>query len=152
MPGPSSPILPKKLIREGAARQIGLVADYAPNYQVTTAFTSTRNATDERSLTEAFVKAYSRAIDDYNAAFVDNKTDDAERDALARIVHKYVESDSPFDTARQNLIDGAMRINPGLALALDSCVEQLDWFKSEGMVKDSITNEQLFDTSYVKTI
>ncbi|EEZ34393.1 ABC transporter substrate-binding protein [Brucella sp. NF 2653] len=146
------PNIAKKLIREGAARQIGLVADYAPNYQVTTAFTSTRNATDERALTEAFVKAYSRAIDDYNAAFVDNKTDDAERDALARIVHKYVESDSPFDAARQNLIDGAMRINPGLALALDSCVEQLDWFKSEGMVKDSITNEQLFDTSYVKTI
>ncbi len=68
-------------------------------------------------MTEAFVKAYSRAIDDYNAAFVDNHTDDAARDDLARIVHKYVESDSPFETARQNLVDGAMRINKGLALS-----------------------------------
>lgn len=146
------PNVAKKLIREGAAKQIGLVADYAPNYQVTTAFTSTRNAKEERDLTASFVKAYSRAIADYNAAFVDNTADDAERDALAKIVHKYVESDSPFETARQNLIDGAMRVNEGLAISLDSCVEQLEWFRSEGMVKDTITNEQLFDTSYVKTI
>jgi NitT/TauT family transport system substrate-binding protein len=146
------PNVAKKLIREGAAKQIGLVSDYAPNYQVTTAFTSTKNASEERALTESFVKAYSRAIADYNAAFIDNTADDAERDALAKIVHKYVESDSPFETAKQNLVDGAMRVNEGLAIALDSCVEQLEWFKSEDMVKDAITNEQLFDTSYVKTI
>ncbi len=146
------PNVAKKMIREGAAKQIGLVSDYAPDYQVTTAFTSTKNAASEREMTAAFVKAYSRAIDDYNAAFVDTKADDAERDALAKIVHKYVESDSPFDAAKQNLIDGAMRINAGLALSLGSCVEQLEWFKAEGMVKDAITNEQLFDTSYVKTI
>ncbi|ACM28617.1 ABC transporter substrate-binding protein [Agrobacterium rhizogenes] len=146
------PNVAKQMLREGAAKQIGLVSDYAPNYQVTTAFTSTKNAKNERELTEAFVKAYSKAIADYNAAFVDNKAADAERDDLAKIVHKYVESDSPFETAKQNLIDGAMRINNGLALSLGSCVEQLEWFKSEGMVKEAITNEQLFDTSYVKTI
>ncbi|MGF9691764.1 ABC transporter substrate-binding protein [Rhizobium sp. 0TCS1.26] len=141
-----------KMIREGAARKIGMVADYAPNYQVTTAFTSTKNARDERALTQSFIAAYSRAIDDYNAAFVDKTTDEAERNALAKLVHKYVEKDSPEDVARQNLVEGAMRINKGLALSLGSCVEQLEWFKSEGMVKDAITNEQLFDTSYVKTI
>src|SRR5690606_27147328 len=141
------PAVAKKLIREGAAKQIGLVSDYAPNYQVTTAFTSTKNASEDRALTESFVKAYSKAIADYNAAFIDKTADDAEVDALAKIVHKYVESDSPFETAKQNLIDGAMRVNEGLALSLDSCVEQLEWFKSEGMVKDAITNEQLFDTS-----
>ncbi|MDO1582701.1 ABC transporter substrate-binding protein [Rhizobium oryzicola] len=142
----------KKLIHDGAAKQIGLVSDYAPNYQVTTAFTSTKNATDERAMTEAFVKAYSRAIADYNAAFVDKTTDDESREKLARIVHKYVESDSPFEEAKQNLIDGAMRINKDLALSVASCTEQVEWMKTEGMVKDAVTNEQLFDTSYVKTI
>ncbi|WP_290691525.1 MULTISPECIES: ABC transporter substrate-binding protein [unclassified Haematobacter] len=146
------PNVARKMIRENAAQQIGLVSDYAPDYQVTTAFTSTRNAAEERAMTEAFVAAYSRAIADYNAAFVDNTATEEERDALARIVHKYVESDSPFDTAKQNLIDGAMRINPGLALSLGSCVEQLNWFRSEGMVKDTVTEAQLFDTSYVKTL
>ncbi len=146
------PNVAKKLIRDGAAKQIGLVSDYAPNYQVTTAFTSTKNATDERAVTEAFVKAYSRAIADYNAAFVDKTTDDAVREGLARIVHKYVESDSPFEAASRNLIDGAMRINKDLALSVESCSEQVAWMKAEGMVKDAVTNEQLFDTSYVKTI
>lgn len=146
------PSVAKKMISEGAAKQIGLVVDYAPDYQVTTAFTSTKNAKDERALTEAFVKAYSRAIADYNAAFIAKSADQAELDALAKIVHKYVESDSPFETARQNLIDGAMHIDQGLAIKLGSCVEQLDWFKAEGMVKDTITKEQLFDTSYVETI
>uniref|UniRef100_UPI0031015538 ABC transporter substrate-binding protein n=1 Tax=Neorhizobium sp. EC2-8 TaxID=3129230 RepID=UPI0031015538 len=141
-----------KMIREGAARKIGLVADYAPDYQVTTAFTSTKNAKNDRALTESFIKAYSKAIDDYNAAFVDKTSNDEERDAIAKIVYKYVEKDSPYDVAKQNLIEGAMRINKGLALSLKSCVEQLEWFKAEGMVKDTISNEQLFDTSYVKTI
>ncbi|MDL2402568.1 ABC transporter substrate-binding protein [Rhizobium mayense] len=141
-----------KMIREGAAKKIGLVSDYAPNYQVTTGFTSTKNAKDDRSLTQSFISAYSKAIDDYNAAFVDKTADDGERDALAKICYKYVESDSPYEVAKQNLIEGAMRINKGMAISLDSCIEQLEWFKSEGMVKDSITNDQLFDTSYVKTI
>jgi NitT/TauT family transport system substrate-binding protein len=146
------PNIAKKLIREGAAKQIGVASDYMPNYQVTTAFTSTDNAAKERALTESFVKAYSRAISDYNAAFVDKTAGDAEREGIAKLVHKYVESDSPFETAKQNLIDGAMRVNEGLALSLGSVTEQLDWFKSEAMVKDTITPELLFDTSYVKTI
>ncbi|KGE00207.1 ABC transporter substrate-binding protein [Rhizobium sp. YS-1r] len=141
-----------KMIREGAAKKIGIVSDYAPDYQVTTAFTSTKNAKDNRSLTECFIKAYAKAIDDYNGAFVDKTSNDEERDAVAKLVHKYVEKDSPYDVAKQNLIEGAMRINKGLALSLKSCVEQLEWFKSEDMVKDAISNEQLFDTSYVKTI
>lgn len=146
------PNVARKLIREGAAKQIGLVSDYAPDYQVTTAFTSTKNAKSERDLTEAFVKAYSRAIADYNAAFVDKTANDAEREAQAKIVYKYVDSDSPFDVAMQNLVDGAMRINNGLALSIGSCIEQVDWMKSEDMIQESVSKDQLFDTSYVKTI
>lgn len=146
------PNIAKKLLNDGAAKQIGLFSDYAPDYQVTTAFTSTKNATSERALTESFVKAYSRAVSDYNAAFVDKTASDEQRDEIAKIVHKYVESDSPFEVARQNLIDGAMRVNEGLAMATASVTEQLEWFKSEGMVKDTITAEQLLDTSYVKQI
>lgn len=141
-----------KMIRESAAKKIGLVSDYAPDYQVTTGFTSTQNAKNDRALTQSFISAYSKAIDDYNAAFVDRVADDAERDALAKICYKYVESDSLSEIAKQNLIEGAMRINKGMAISLKSCVEQLEWFKAEGMVKDSIANDQLFDTSYVKTI
>ncbi|RIX98501.1 ABC transporter substrate-binding protein [Aureimonas flava] len=146
------PNVAKKMLAEGAAHQIGLISDYAPDYQVTAAFTSTHNAGAEREMTSAFVAAYSRAIADYNAAFVDNTVDEAQRDELARIVHKYVESESPFEAAKANLVAGAMRINEGLALNMGSCIEQLDWFKSEGMVGSGVTREQLFDESYVKLL
>ena len=146
------PSIAKKMIAEGAAKQIGLVSDVAPDYQVTTVFTSTKNAAEERAKTEAFIRAYSKAIDDYNAALVDKTASAEEVDAIAKFVHKYVEMDLPFEQAKANLVNGAMRINKGLALSLGSVTEQLNWFKDEKMVKDTITSEMLFDTSYVKTI
>src|SRR5690606_3747717 len=133
------PNIAKKLIREGAAKQIGLVSDYAPDYQVTTAFTSTRNASEERAMTEAFVKAYSRAIDEYNAAVVENTAYEEAPNGNVKFVHKYNESDSFVETATQNLMDGAMRINKGLAVSHSSCVVQPDWFRTEGMVKEAGT-------------
>ena len=146
------PSIAKKLIADGAAKQIGLVSDYAPDYQVTTVFTSTNNAANEREKTEAFIRAYSKAVADYNAAFVDKTASAEEVDAIAKIVHKYVEADLPFEQARTNLVEGSMRINNNLAMSLGSVTEQLDWFKSEGMVKDTITPEMLFDTSYVEIL
>lgn len=142
----------KKMLAENAAKQIGLVSDYAPDYQVTTVFTSTANAANEREKTQAFLKAYSRAVDDYNAAFVDKTASAEEVDAVAKICHKYVESDSPFEQAKYNLVEGSMRINKNLALSLNSVTEQFEWFKAEGMVKANITPEMLFDTSYVDVI
>lgn len=142
----------KKMLAEGTARQIGLISDFAPNYQVTTVFTSKANASDQRAKTEAFVRAYSRAVDDYDAAFVDRTASAEEIDAIAKIAHKYIGTTSPFEEARQRLVDDAIRVNRGLALSLASVTEQLDWFKSEKMVKDTITPEMVFDTSYVKTI
>lgn len=141
-----------RLLESGAVKQIGVVSDYVPNYQVTTVFTSTKNASDEREKTEAFIRAYSRAIDDYNAAMVDKIASAEEVDAIAAIVHKYIDTDVPAEQAKETFISGAMRVNKGCALSLDSVTDQLNWFKAEGMVSNDITPELLFDTSYVETI
>jgi NitT/TauT family transport system substrate-binding protein len=146
------PNIARKMLADGTAKQIGIVSDYAPNYQVTTVFCSTANAKDERAKTEAFLRAYSRAVDDYNAAVVDKTASKDEVVEVAKIVHKYIEVDSPFEEAFANFTQGAMRINKGLAMELGSLKDQLDWFKSEKMVKDTITPEMLFDTSYVKVL
>ena len=45
-----------------------------------------------------------------------------------------------------------MRINAGAAINAASVGDQLDWFKAEKLVKDSITYETLVDSSFVKTI
>ncbi|MGX5805287.1 ABC transporter substrate-binding protein [Bradyrhizobium sp. Arg314] len=141
-----------KMLAEGNAKQIGLVSDYAPNYQVTTVFTSANNAANERQKTEAFIRAHSRAIDDYNAALVDKTAKPEEVDEVAKIIHKYVDSDRPFQAAKETFVKSAMRIRKGCALALDSVTDQLNWLKAEKMVSETITPEMLFDISYVKTI
>src|SRR6185437_12534839 len=137
------PSIAKKLIDDGGAKQIGLLSDYAPDYQVTTVFTSTDNASNQRAKTQAFLRAYSRAVDDYNAAVVDKTASKDEVLAIAKIVYKYVDSDSPFDQAFANFVGGAMRINKNLAMSLGSLNDQLDWFKSEKMVDASITPAML---------
>ena len=131
---------------------IGNVSYYITNYRVTTVFTSAKNAAEERGRTEAFLRAFSRGADDFNAALVDKSAGDDAAMEMVNLVHKYVYADRPIEKAEKSIRNGAMRINAEAALNKASVMDQLNWFKSEGMVKDSITYETLVDDSYVETI
>ncbi len=146
------PHIAKGLAGAGAVKIIGNVSDYIPNYQVTTVFTSAKNAAEERGRTEAFLRAFSRGADDFNAALVDKSAGDDAAMEMVNLVHKYVYADRPIEKAEKSIRNGAMRINAEAALNKASVMDQLNWFKSEGMVKDSITYETLVDDSYVETI
>jgi len=146
------PHIAKGLAGAGAVKIIGNVADYIPNYQVTTVFTSAENAANERAKTEAFLRAFSRGADDFNAALVDKTAGDDAAMEMVNLVHKYVYADKPIEKAEKSIRNGAMRINAGAALNATSVKDQLEWFKAEGMVKDSVTYETLVDDSYVKTM
>lgn len=134
----------------GAVQHIGMVADYIPDYQVTTVFTSANNAANERAKTEAFLRAFSRGAADYNAALVDKTEGEAAEVEMVKLIHKYVYADKSYEAAAPSIINGAMRINNDAALNMGSVTDQVDWFKSEGLVKDSITTEVLVDPSYVE--
>ncbi|WP_456390161.1 ABC transporter substrate-binding protein [Profundibacter sp.] len=146
------PHIAKGLAGAGKVKIIGNVADYIPNYQVTTVFTSAKNAAEERAKTEAFLRAFARGADDFNAALVDKSAGDDAAMEMVNLVHKYVYADRPIEKAEKSIRNGAMRINAGAALNKASVMDQLDWFKAEGLVKDSINYETLVDDSYVKTI
>lgn len=145
------PSIGRKLVDQGAAHEIGKFSDYDPDYQVTAVFTSTEIAENERAQTEAFLRALSHGVADYNAAFVDKTATREEADALIDIVHKYVSADVERDTFASDLINGSMRINEGLALSADSIEAQVEWMKSEGLVSDDIETGMLVDPSYVET-
>ena len=70
------PHIAKPLAGSGAVHIIGNVADYLPDYQVTTVFTSAENAANKRDQSERFLKAFSQGIDDYAAAMIDKSTGD----------------------------------------------------------------------------
>ena len=146
------PHIAKPLATSGAVHIIGDVADYLPGYQVTTVFTSAANAANERAKTEAFLRAFSRGADDFNAALVDKTAGDDAAEDMVKLVHKYVYTDRPYEKAKPSIVNGAMRINAGAALNMASVTDQVDWFKSEGLIKDDITVDTLVDPSYVEAV
>lgn len=146
------PHIAKGLGGAGAVQIIGDVADYIPDYQVTTVFTSAENAANERANTEAFISAFSAGASDFNAAMVDKSEGDAARDRMVELIHKYVYTDRPLEKAAKSIINGSMRINEGAALNVSSVEDQLNWYKSEGLIDDSVQLSTLLDTSYVETV
>lgn len=142
------PHIGKALAGGGAVKIIGNVADYLPGYQVTTAFTSADNAANERAKTEAFLRAFSRGADDFNAALVDKTAGDEAGEEMVKLIHKYVYTDRPYEKAAGSIRNGAMRINKNASLNMESVTDQVNWFKSEGLIKDSITTDTLVDSSY----
>ncbi|WP_319824654.1 ABC transporter substrate-binding protein [Thalassovita sp.] len=146
------PHIAKPLAGSGAVHIVGDVADYIPDYQVTTVFTSANNAANDRAKTEAFLAAFSKGAADFNAALVDKTAGEDAAEAMIQLIHKYVYADKPYDAAKPGIVNGAMRINADAALNVTSVQDQLDWFKSEGLVKDSVTTDMLVDPSYVATM
>jgi NitT/TauT family transport system substrate-binding protein len=137
------------LAGSGAVHIIGAISDYIPDYQVTVVFTSADNAANERAKTEAFLRAFSRGADDFNAALIDKTLGEDAAVEMVKIIHKYVYADRPYEKAAPSIINGAMRINKNAALNVGNVKAQLEWFKSEGLVDASITYDTLVDSSYV---
>ena len=146
------PHIAKPLAGSGAVHIIGSVADYLPDYQVTTVFTSAGNAADERGLTEAFLAAYSRGVADYNGAMIDRAGGDDGVAEMAKLLHMSVYPDRSWEEATPPIVNGTMRLNADAALNVKSVGEQLTWFQDEGLVDASIALETLVDTSYVPIV
>ncbi len=145
------PHIAKALAEGGAVHIIGWVNDYAPDYQVTTVFTSAETAAEKRDQTERFLKAFSRGAADFNAALVDKTAGEAEAEAVTQLIHKYVYTNRPYEKAAPSIRNGAMRLNADARLNVSNVAAQLDWFKAEGLVKGDIGIDGLVDSSYVET-
>lgn len=146
------PHIAKPLAGSGAVHIIGNVSDYLPDYQVTTVFTSKKNALEEREMSQAFLAAFSRGVDDYAAAMIEQSGGQEAMDDMVDLIHKYVYADRERAKAAPSIINGTMRLNKGAALNMASVQDQLTWFQSEDLVDSNITIDQLVDTTYVDII
>lgn len=146
------PHIAKPLAKSGTAHIIGDVSDYLPNYQITTVFTSARNAAEQKVMTGDFLAGFTKGVADYNAAMIARTGGDAGVNEMVELIHKYVYADRPLEKAAPSIINGTMRLNEGAALNVTSIQDQLKWFQSEALVDADITMDTLVDTSYVKTI
>lgn len=146
------PHIAKPLAGSGAVHIIGNIADYLPDYQVTTVFTSARNAADEREMTQDYLAAYSKGVADYNATMIAKQSGEEGVGDMVDLIHRYVYTDRPREKAAPSIINGTMRLNEGAALNVASVRDQLEWFQSEGLVDADITLDTLLDSSFVETV
>lgn len=146
------PHIAKPLSGSGAVHIIGNVADYVPDYQVTTVFTSAKNAADEREMTQGFIDGFSKGVKEYNSTMISKYKGDEGINEMVDLIHKYVYTDRPREKAAPSIINGTMRLNEGAALNVASVADQLAWFQSEGLVDAGITMDTLVDTSYVEVM
>lgn len=145
------PHIAKGLSKNPKIEIIGKIADYIPDYQVTTVFTSADNAKNKPALVKAFLDAFSKGADDFNAALVDKTAGDKAAEDMLHLIHKYVYASKPFEKAAPSIRNGAMRINKNAKLNITNIKDQLDWFKAEKLVKSNITMDMLVDDQYVET-
>ncbi|MDH3714558.1 MAG: ABC transporter substrate-binding protein [Gammaproteobacteria bacterium] len=144
------PHIAKPLQKSGAAKIIGWINEY-DDYQVTTAFTSAKNATERPELVKRFLAAYSRGSADFNRVMLNQAKYPDEVDDMVKLIHKYVYTSRPYEKAAPSIKNGAMRLQPDMRLNLTNVKNQLAWFQSEGLVKNTVTIDQVVDTSFVDT-
>ncbi len=145
------PHIAKGLAKSKKVMIIGKVADYIPDYQVTTVFTSADNAANKKDLVKRFLTAFSKGADDFNAALVDKTAGDQAAEDMVKLIHKYVYTSRPYEKAAPSIRNGAMRINKNAKLNVTNVKDQLAWFQSEGLVSKDITIDTLVDGSFVET-
>ncbi|MCR9138048.1 MAG: ABC transporter substrate-binding protein [Alphaproteobacteria bacterium] len=145
------PHIAKPLAGSGAVHIIGDISDYLPQYQVTTVFTSSGNAADERQQTTDFLAGFGKGVSDYNSTMIDKAGGDDGINEMVDLIHKYVYTDRPREKAAPSIINGTMRINDGARLNVASVRDQLNWFQSEDLVDGGVTMDTLVDASYVET-
>ena len=145
------PHIAKGLAKAPTIEKIGVIADYIPDYQVTTVFTSAENVADRPELVKKFLAAFSKGAADFNAALVDKSAGEAAGEDMVKLIHKYVYVDRPYEKAAPSIRNGAMRINQNAKLNLTNVKDQLGWFQAEGLVSKDITIDMLVDSSFVET-
>lgn len=144
------PHIAKALAGAGAAQQIGKLNDYV-EYQISTMITSVDNIENNPDMVNRFIRAYSKGIADMNAGLLDPNADPAEKEALTKILHKYVYTDRPYEAAAPSIQNGAMFLNEGAALNKTDVEKQMKWFVDSGLVDSDLTVDQLVDGTFVET-
>ena len=143
------PHIAKALAGAGAAKQIGKLNDYV-EYQISTMITSVDNIENNPDMVKRFIRAYSKGIADMNAGLLDPNADAAEKEALTKILHKYVYVDRPYEKAAPSIQNGAMFLNEGASLNKTDVAKQIKWFQETGLVDSDLTIDQLIDSSFVE--
>jgi NitT/TauT family transport system substrate-binding protein len=135
----------RQAIAEGKLHNIGWLDDEI-RVQVGVAFTSAKKAERSPDLVRRFVTVFRAGLRDYHDAFIgaDERPHDGPTAAATySLIAKYI--GLPVDTVQLTLghADAEGRLN------VADVMDQIAWYKSQGLVKPEVDGSKIIDTRYV---
>jgi NitT/TauT family transport system substrate-binding protein len=141
----------KPLAASGQAHILAWAGDIVP-YQLTAVFTTPAMISGKADLLKRFAAAYKHGVADYREAFLRKGPDgtpvvDAATDAVIPLLTKYVFTGDP--NARAKILEGVGYYDKDGALDVKDVINQIDWFKNEGLVKGDLDPASMLDTQFI---
>lgn len=151
-------ILPVQYVREllvtNQARLIGWYSE-VDEQQLGALFASRKMLETRRATVEKFLSAYRHGAADYASALLrrDRQTkriSDAQSQAVAATIARYVYPSLPLATAAATVEAGAYFMEPQARLDLADVARQVEWYKAQGLIDASVDARTIVDSSLVK--
>ena len=133
------------MIQRGEAKLLGWMGDETP-YQLVSLFVATKTANERHDFVERCLGALRKASHDYNNAFIDaegRRNDGPTAPVTVATLAKYT---------GQSVADVALSIpyvDPDGRLDVKDVLRQIDWYKSQGVVKEEVDGNAIIDKRYV---
>lgn len=143
----------KPLETSGQAHILGWAGDLVP-YQITAVFTTPAMIAAKPEVLKHFAKAYQRGVADYREAFLrldaaGHPVADEATEAAIPMLTKYVFTGDP--DARRKILQGVGYYDAGGALDVADVLDQVHWFKAQGLVKGDGDAAASLDTRFFPT-
>jgi len=131
-------------LEAGTVKLLGFVGDIAP-WQLGATFTSAKTANERGDVLKRFLRAFVKGIHDYHDAFTgpdEKRQDMPTAPEVLAIMSKYV-GQSPEQLKRAiPYFDREARLD------FKDILHQIAWYKSQGMLKDSVSGDEIIDKRY----
>jgi NitT/TauT family transport system substrate-binding protein len=143
----------KPLAASGQVHILGWAGDVVP-YQITAVFTTPAMIADKPDLLRHFATAYQHGVADYREAFLrrdaaGHPVVDAATEPAIPLLEKYVFTGDP--DARRKILEGVGYYDAGGALDVKDVLDQVRWFKAQGLVKGEGDPAAMLDTRFLPT-
>jgi NitT/TauT family transport system substrate-binding protein len=141
--GPVTPIVPA--VNRGDVKLLGYSGEEA-QWQLGTIYTASRTADTRHDFVERFLRAYRKAVADYNDAFVDasgKRRNGPNAPEDLAIMAKYL------GQAPEAIEPALGYVNAEGKLDVADILRQIAWYKSQGMVKPEVDGASFIDKRYV---
>ncbi len=132
-------------LQAGQVQLLGWVGDETP-WQAAVTFASTKTLAERPKTVAAFLRAFRRGTHDYHDAFTgpgETRHDGPTAPEILAIIGKYTNQTPEQVTRSIAYIDGDARLDTA------DILHQVEWFKSQKMLKDDIDGKAVMDMSYV---